>query len=718
MRVFIAEKPSVGMDIARSFGGDIRRTNGYLQVGDDYVTWCVGHLIGQATPEAYGAQYERWDVNVLPIIPVDWKMVPNAKTREQLNVIGALLKDADCVVNCGDAAREGQLIVDEVLTYFGYRGAAKRLWLRETNLPAIRAAIHAMKDNKAYRCLSESALARSRADWIMGMNLTRGYTMAWQSRGNEGTLHIGRVQTPALCMIVVLDLEIETFIPVDFYTLKAEVKHSNGSFTATWRPPKDAGYLDDAGHVLDRGVVDRVSAAVRGKAAIVSGYETKAKQNQPPLPFSLGGLQKACNKLLRLSPSQTLVIAQALYEKHKLTTYPRTDYSHLPEDEHRLSPGILDAARSNFGDAWDFPGIPDMSLRSAAWDSSKIGDHHGLRPTMVKNYDLSKLSKTELAVYRLIVRNFLAQFYPAYQYDSTIVDVFCEGESFRATGAVETQAGWKVLFRSAQGVVPADDSEESQLLPKMSATDDCLIAGTKCEAKKTSPPPRYDGASLIEAMESAYLKVTDPKVKPLIKETGIGTPATRAAIIDNLTSRGYIEEVKEQKRTVYISTARGRLLYKAIPDQLRKPDLTAYFEELLKGVERGEITLDAFMAHQVKYVTKLVNDIQSGTVAQAMPTLAECAPPERKQSRRSTAGTEGASPTKSKAASGVPKAGDGTPQRNCPKCDAPMRLRNGANGPFLGCTGYPGCKHTEQVDQAPKAPKSPKPPPLGWDLPI
>lgn len=634
MRLFIAEKPSVGMDIAKALSGEIVRANGYVHVGDDVVTWCIGHLLGQAKPEAYGIQYQKWDLDILPIIPSEWKMEENEKTKSQLKVIGLLLKKASIVVNCGDSAREGQMIVDELLDYFRYRGPTKRLWLQEMNLSAIRKGIALMKDNKEYSRLYACAIARSRADWIMGMNLTRGYTKAWQSKGNDGALHIGRVQTPTLCMIVARDLEIENFIPKDYFLLKAVVKHTNGTFFAIWQPAKDATYLDESGRPIDGEIVEHIRRKILGKDGVVTNYDVKPKTQNPPLPFSLGDLQKACNKMLGLSPSQTLDVAQTLYEKHKLTTYPRTDYSHLPEDEHAISCKIIECVQSNFSDAWDFSGSPDFTIKSAAWNSSKIGDHHGIRPTTIKNYDLSKLSKTELAVYRLIVRNFLAQFYPLYRYNATIIEVFCEGENFRATGSVETDVGWKILFRS-DGEDVKVNTEEVSLLPLMTAYDECRIVDAELEAKKTSPPPRFDGASIIDAMEKAHLFVTDAKVKARLKETGIGTPATRAAIVDNLISREYINEVKEAKRKVYTSTTRGRLLYKVLPDQLRKPDLTAYFEELLKAIERGELNLETFMGQQIKYVTKLVGDIQNGKIFETMSSLEQCMPPKYKVTQKS-----------------------------------------------------------------------------------
>lgn len=678
MRVFIAEKPSVGMEIAKALGGNIQRGNGFVLVdGKDAVTWCVGHLISQAKPEAYGEEYAQWSLNSLPIVPEKWQMEPNPKTKDQLKAIKGLLKDATMVVNAGDSAREGQLIVDEVLHYFGYKGPAKRLWLREMNLPAIRKGIAAMRDNREYAQLHDCALARSRADWIMGMNLTRGYTVAWQSKGNEDTLHIGRVQTPALCLIVERDLLIENFKPEDFFTLKGTFRHKNGIFEATWVAPEGAAYLDDAGRVKDKAVLMQIASKLKEGHACVTNYKVEAKKRFAPLPFSLGDLQKAANKALGLSPSDTLKIAQALYEKHKLTTYPRTDYSHLPEDEHGMSSRIIEACKTCLKDQWDFEGQPDFNIKSAAWNNSKIGDHHGIRPTTVKDYDMGQLSKNELIIYKMIVRNFLAQFYPPYLYDSTAIELEAQAEKFKTSGAVERHPGWTVLFKGGKD---DDTKDKDAALPQMAEGDPCMIEGCNVEAKKTAPPPRYDGASIIDAMEKAYKFVTDPKVKPLIQETGIGTPATRSAIVDNLIDRSYIDEVKQSGKKVYISTAKGRMLYQAVPPQLRKPDLTAYFEELLKQIEAGKLTMSDFMAHQVKYVTKLVNDIKEGKVAANMPSLRDCAPPERKGAK----GKKG------------PEATQEEP-KTCAKCGKPMRLRPGAKGPFYGCTGYPDCKHTEDA---------------------
>ena len=673
MRLFIAEKPSMGMDIAKALGTPIRK-QGYVEVGDDMVTWCVGHVIQSFDPQDYSPEYEKWRIDYLPLVPKHWCVKGNPKTAEQLSTIGRLLKRAKEVVHCGDAAREGQLIIDEVLDHFQYKGATKRLWLNEMNQAAIKKALLGMKNNAAYASLRDAALGRQRSDWLMGINLTRGYTCAWRQVGNSTVLHLGRVQTPTLCMIVARDIEIENFKPKNYFNLKALISVEKGEFFAKWIPPKDAPYLDEAGHVLNEHIVQGVADKVRGQQARIIACDTSPKKQSCPLPFSLGGLQKAVNKRLGLSPADTLEIAQSLYEKHKLTSYPRTDYSHLPESEHKDGPALIAAAKANLGTHWDFPGTPNFSLRSHAWNDAKIGDHHAIRPTAITGVDMTALSKNELIVYQMVVRQYLAQFYPDYRYESTVIDVESVAEQFKASGSVETDPGWKILFGLDS---KEDDEEEESKLPVVSGGDLGSVANTQIEAKKTAAPPRFNGALIIDAMEKAHLFVSDERIKKLLKETGIGTPATRANIVEELVNRGYVSEVKEGKKSVYISTEKGRVLYSVAPIQLKSPDLTAYFEALLKDVEKGGRSLDSFMDQQQLFVTKLIERVKSGEVAKTMPLVDADSGPLQENVR------------------GKPftKAKEG--EKAC-KCGRAMVARKGSTGEFWGCSGFPACRNTEK----------------------
>ncbi len=665
----------MGLDIAKALGNPIRK-KGYVEVGDNVVTWCIGHIIQTAEPQDYSSEYERWGIDYLPMVPQEWKVKGNPKTADQLKIIGNLIKRANEIVNCGDAAREGQLIVDEVLSHFDYQGPAKRLWLNEMNQSAIKKALAIMKGNDCYSNLRDAALGRQRSDWLMGMNLTRAYTCAWRTVGNNTVLHLGRVQTPTLCMIVARDFEIENFTASTFYNLKALIDHVNGAFFARWIPPKGAAYLDFAGHITDKAIIKAVAAKIQGQNAHILACQTTPKKQSCPLPFSLGGLQKSVNKRLGLSPAQTLEIAQALYEKHKLTSYPRTDYSHLPESEHADGPAIIAAAKANLGNLWNFAGEPDFSLRSSAWNDEKIGDHHGIRPTNTTGVDMGALSKAELTVYQMVVRQYLAQFYSDYRYESTVIDIECEEEQFKATGAVETDAGWRVLFGAE---AKEEDDEAQSKLPKVNSGDSVLVTDTQIETKKTNPPPRFNGALIIDAMEKAHLFVTDERIKKLLKETGIGTPATRANIVEELVKRGYIEEVKEGKKKVYISTERGRVLYAVAPVQLKSPDLTAYSEALLKDVEKGERTLESFMNQQILFIHKLIDTVKSGEVAKTMPLV----------KKTNEAGSANAT--------AKPFVKATTDEKAC-QCGRAMIARKGPSGQFWGCSGFPVCRSTQKKE--------------------
>jgi DNA topoisomerase III len=706
MKFAIAEKPSVAMELAKAIGGAIERHDGYILVSGIYISWAYGHLVENAKPDEYDVRYIKWSIDDLPFFPDPWISRPRSEKDgfgrdkknkdgsilldagivKQLKVIGNLLKKATCVVNAGDSAREGQLIIDEILDFHHYKGYAERLWLQEMNLPAIKKAWLSMKPNSEYRNLYLSAIGRSSLDFLMGMNLTRGYTIACKSVGHDMVVHIGRVQTPTTCIVVARDLEIESFIAKDYFTLKIRAEHANGTFMASWVPKEDAVYLDAEGRVTNKAVVDGVAQKVVNQVAMVTSYVTTPKTVHPPLPFSLGDLQKAAFKQLGLSATDTLNLAQALYEKHKLLSYPRTDYAYLPEGDHAYGKEIIEAAKENLGAMWDFPGTPDFTLVSPAWNDKKIGDHFAIRPTNRSGYDIDLLSPLELKIYKMVVKQFLAQFYAPYKYDSTVAELECVEEKFKGSGQVEKQVGWKILYRNDSAIKEKKDDE--QIIPKMNSGDDCLVKEANVESKKTSPPPRFDTASLIEAMEKAYLYVTDEKVKKVIRETGIGTPATRSNIIDSAVKREYFQEISEGKKKFFVSTEKARFLYKLVPEWLRKPDLTAYFEEMLKQVESGEIPFEKLVERLRLFIEKQINAVKNGDVAKNMPEPGSYAAPKRvgrKGTRTKTVGKVGA------GGSGRSSVGE------CPVCKSALLVRNGSNGPFVGCSGYPNCKHTEQV---------------------
>lgn len=735
MRVFIAEKASLARAIADAlaskYSSRIRPGENCYEVGGDVVTYCSGHILREAEPHEYNPAWERWDMAQLPMIPDQFKLLPDPTKKGLIKTIKEKVAEASEVIHAGDPDREGQAIVNNVLDHIRCKKPVQRIWLKELNVPGILKALGTMKSNSAYDTLFASARARTEADWGIGMNTTRAYSLEWSRktslRGKEGTIHVGRVTTPTLGLVVTRDLEIENFVPKDYFTLKIECEHANGRFWASWQPPAGAPFLDDEGRPKDKAAVDAVAAKVKGKPGQITALKVEPKKQAAPLPFTLSELQKTASKF-GLSPARTLEVAQSLYEKWKLTSYPRTDSAYLPEAEWAEAKQHLAAAHANFQTipgGWPFAGKPNFALKSRAYDDKKLGAHTGIIPTTQKA-DLSGLTPHELLIYRLVTRNYLAQFYPPYEYESTVLTVVSENENFKATGKVELAAGWKLLFRSAAANQKGEDEEDDEdgPLPVMKQGDRIKVDKAEVKAEKTKPPPRYDGGSLIEAMKNVHKYVTDPEVKKRLRETeGIGTEATRATIIEQLVKRGYIDEIKSGKKGYYMSTDKGRLTIRILPTEITKPDLTAWFEGQLEKIVEGSLTIEAFRGSLHRFETKLIADAKSGKVYASMPTLAECAPKEVPKGRRNGSGDGGdgetkpsarkratgtratkttsrgkaaaKAPTKS-AGSGAAKGGKG---RACPDCGKPMavRQRKSDGKEFLSCTGFPGCRHAENL---------------------
>ena len=632
MRLFIAEKPSVARDLAQAIASaPIENEKGFIVAGDDVFTYGIGHLLTQAQPEEYDSRYEKWVFQDLPMVPEKFKMLPSKDDgrQQQLKTIGKLLKDASVVMHCGDAAREGQAIVDEILEYFGYRGPVQRMWIQEMSKSGIRRALSAAEPNKKRAKLYEAAKARAQSDWLLGMNLTRGYSLAYQVGGGKGPIHVGRVSTPTMCIAVQREKDIQVFVPVDHYSLTATMAHPKGEFEAKFQPPPGSNLLNVQGLITDKTKLKSIQAGLQSLDAVVIAISQKENKSNPPLPYSLGEMQKDANRLLGLKPKQTLEVLQCLYEKHKLTSYPRTNSQYMPTGEHASAQGFIEAAKSNFakgeGGSWPWSWFsPDYALKSPAWNDSKIDDHHGIRPTDRTGYDLAQLSKNELVIYKLIVERFLMQFSRPYQYISTTAVLQAGEHTFKAVGKVDKDKGWRefveaksVFGQSSKpdresGADKETDGDIDQRLPPLVQSDKCKVKSTAVAAKKTTPPSRFTGADLIDAMERAHLFVSNDQIKKLLKdaETGIGTPATRAQIIEDLEKRQYLAVQKKGKREYYFPTEKAFEVFDVMPQLLRTPDLTAYFEEMLRKVELGELEVQLFMKQQTQFVESVLRDLK------------------------------------------------------------------------------------------------------------
>lgn len=630
MRLFIAEKPSLGKAIAAQLPGPRKPTRTHIQCGSDVVSWAFGHLYELAEPDAYlpadvpvnGSGKKKWRLEDLPIIPETWQKVPKGEAKDQLAAIRGLLKNAQEVVNAGDPDREGQLLIDEILEAMRWKGPTKRIWLAALDPASVQKALADLKDNALYKPLRDAAEARGRADWLVGMNLTRAYTL--KSNG-AGVVSVGRVQTPTLALVVRRDAEIEQFTPTTFYVPQVTFRHSNGTYKASWKAPTDAQGLDAEGRLVNLPAAQAIISAAGHQAGTIKVFDTEDASEAPPLPFTLSRLQAAASAKHGLSAKATLDAAQALYETHKLTSYPRTDCPYLPESQLSDARMILAAvAQVNPSMAGMVKGA-DMSLKSAAWNDSKIGAHHGIIPTSHDQVSIDSLSESERQVYDLIVRAYVCQFYPPHRFTKTTTVTTCAGHEWEAKGRTQLAAGWRAVMGGQDK--PAEDV---QTLPLMKAGDAVDWQDGRVDHRQTKPQARFTDGTLIAAMSSVHKLVTDPKIKARLKETsGLGTEATRAAIIEVLVKRGFIE----RKGKTVVSTEAGRILVAALPPALTDPGVTGLWEDFLAEVAAGTRTLADFEKQQTAFVVKRVEAAKASAML-AMPTQPAAAAKPKRAARK------------------------------------------------------------------------------------
>jgi DNA topoisomerase-3 len=660
MRVFLCEKPSQGKDIARVLGAGQRGSGCYSAAGT-VVTWCIGHLIEAAPPEAYGEQYKRWSLEQLPIIPERWRVEPKAATAAQLKIVKQLVGQASELVIATDADREGEMIAREIIDLCGYRGPIQRLWLSALNDASIRKALNALKPSNQTLPLYYAALARSRADWLIGMNLSRLFTVLGRQAGYDGVLSVGRVQTPTLALVVARDREIARFVSVPYWAVEVALSAGGQSFLATWIAAD--GCTDDAGRCLQQLVAQQAADRMRaaGSAQVVS-VETERVREGPSLPFDLGTLQELCSRQFGLDVQETLDIAQSLYETHKATTYPRSDSSYLPESMLAEVPAVLAAVLATDPGLRPLMDQLDRTQRSRAWNDDKVTAHHGIIPTL-EPAKLSAMSEKELAVYRLIRAHYLAQFLPHHEFDRTTAQLVCGGQDLQAIGKQVIVPGWRQVL----AVPEADDSEStprSQVLPALRDGLSCQASHVNLKALKTLPPKPYTQGDLVKAMKGVARLVTDPRLRQKLKETtGIGTEATRASIIKGLLDRGYLIK---KGRAVRASEAACTLL-NAVPTAITDPGTTAVWEQALDMIEAGDMTLDTFVAKQSMWVTQLVQQYRGATLSIKLP----------------------AGPA-------------------CPLCGSATWQRTGKTGPFWSCRSYPDCKGTLPIQKGQQAGAKPR----------
>ena len=549
MRLFIAEKPSLARAIADVLPKPQSRGDGFIKCGEnDYVTWCVGHLLEQAEPEAYNPIFKQWRLEHLPIIPDKWQLIPRKDVAKQLKTVEKLIHQADELVNAGDPDREGQLLVDEVFSYANLsvekRDQIKRCLISDLNPSAVEKAVQKLQPNRNFIPLATSALARARADWLYGINMTRAYTIRGRQAGYHGVLSVGRVQTPVLGLIVRRDFEIEHFQPKDFFEVVAHIQNEKTTenstalftFTALWQPSKACeDYQDEDGRVLSQSLAENVVKRITQQPAEVMEYSNKREKETAPLPYSLSALQIDAAKRFGLSAQEVLDICQRLYETHKLITYPRSDCRYLPEEHFAERMAVLNAISIHAPTYRTLPDILNMEHRNRCWNDKKVEAHHAIIPT-AKNRTVN-LTLQELNVYTLIARQYFMQFCPDAEYRKSKITLNIAGGTFIAQARNLQTAGWKTLW----GKEDNDEEQQEPLLPIVKKGQILFCSKGEIISKKTQPPKPFTDATLLSAMTGIARFVQDKELKKILRETdGLGTEATRAGIIELLFKRGFL----------------------------------------------------------------------------------------------------------------------------------------------------------------------------------
>lgn len=608
MRLFIAEKPSLARAIAEVLPKPHTRGDGYIQCGEnDVVTWCIGHLLEQAPPEAYDERFKKWRMETLPIVPEQWKLVPKKETYKQLQAVEKLVKKADVLVNAGDPDREGQLLVDELFSYLNVssekRQQIQRCLVSDLNPNAVKRSIERLQNNKDFVPLATSALARARADWLYGINMSRAYTIQGQWAGYKGVLSVGRVQTPVLGLIVRRDLEIENFVPKDYFEVFAHIHDPKTDicFKAKWQPsPACEDYQDDEGRVISQGLAENVVKRITAQPASVVDYQNKMENEGAPLPYSLSALQIDAARLFGLSAQAVLDICQKLYETHKLITYPRSDCRYLPKEHFADRMAVMNAISTHLTPFQPLPEIIDPEQKNRCWNDKKVEAHHAIIPT-AKNRPVS-LSPAEQNIYFLIACQYLMQFCPDAEYRKCKITLNIAGGTFVAQARNLQIAGWKQLW----GKEDSDDEQQDALLPVVKKGQMLHCEKGEILSKKTQPPKPFTDATLLSAMTGIARFVQDKALKKILRETdGLGTEATRAGIIELLFKRGFLYK---KGRNIH-STEAGRILINALPNVATQPDMTAHWESQLDGISRKQASYQQFMQNLTQLLPELLHYI-------------------------------------------------------------------------------------------------------------
>lgn len=654
-RLFIAEKPALAKVIAEALG-NAQRGDGLYECGNDCVTWCIGHLLELSPPESHNPSYKKWAVTDLPLNLRPQTYQPIERTKTQFNVVKKLLSNTKEVIHAGDPDDEGQLLVDEVLLYCHNKSPVKRVLINDLNVNAAKKALLQLKDNSEFYGLSQKALARSVGDQIYGFNLTRAYTLAAQQKGLEGVLSVGRVQTPILGLIVNRYLLNKNHAAAYYYSLSSKIQINNNTLLAKYVVPGTAP-VDEKGRIIDAAFTKNIETTCIGQPATLTYIKTEEKKSSAPLPFSLLDLQAKMSREHDISGSETLEITQTLREAHKAITYNRSDCSYLSSDQFAEAPETLSSLINTLPELAKCFDLVDKNRKSRAFDDSKVSAHTAIIPTNTI-VDMAKMSTKEKIIYKAIVLQYIAQFLPEKAYLSTSAIFDIKDNKFTSAATKTTNAGWSAFIK---GEEKEDDSntEDAEsnfnLLEKLKENDTGLCEEIVTKKEKTKPLPIYTEATLLKDLQRVAKYVKDPRIKALLisrdtgkegEHGGLGTPATRASMLDTLKTRGFYTVEKKK----FIPTELGISFIATLPSIATEPDMTALWHEQQQQIEEGTLTTDAFLDELEVFIAAQISVIDLGEI---------------------------------KTAGGHPCV-----------CGGQLLRKKGPNGFFWGCSTYPACKNS------------------------
>jgi DNA topoisomerase-3 len=604
----IAEKPSVGRDLARVLPGPFAKQEGYLEGPDHVLTWAVGHLVQLAEPDEYDVKFKKWRMADLPIVPAKFKLVVrDERSKKQMSVVTRQLgrDDVGDVINACDAGREGELIFAYLFEKARSSKPVQRLWLSSMTKSAMERAFSELRPASEFASLEAAARSRSESDWIVGMNATRAATIRLRS-SFDGAVSLGRVQTPTLAIITRREEEIRAFKPEPYWLVDA-------LFAATGERVYEGRYHDGTKpRLASAAAADAVVDAVKGQTGEITQLETKKRSERAPLLYDLTSLQREANSRFGFTARRTLGAAQRCYEEHKVLTYPRTSSRYLTSDmiaELKPIAGHVGAAGREYQTAAAYVQGLDMLPLARVVADDKVGDHHAIIPTN-STHALDKLSDDDRRIYDMVARRFLAVFHPEAVFENTKVETTVAGHVFRTRGKVLLFPGWRGVYGEiAEGEGAADDDEgRDQQLPKLVLNEDVETRDVHADEKETKPPRRYSDASLLGAMETAGRLVDDDEMREAMKESGIGTPATRASIIERLIDVGYVE----RDARALVATEKGLNVIRLLGEHpLTSPSLTGDWEARLAKIERGEEPRATFMADIKGFAESTVADLDA-----------------------------------------------------------------------------------------------------------